>query len=98
MTDKATEIDQTLLDQVQSLQALVTCNSLIQFGLYPYEQRLMVQQALGFIQTLHKSVLDEALKHPQANKIPKLVEEKVRLKKEAQKAKKEAKDVKSKKN
>lgn len=68
------EVAQELLDKVQSLKALVNCHSLIKEGAYPFIAHGTVHASLNFLETLHKTVLEDALKHPDAMLVPKLKE------------------------
>lgn len=75
-----------LLDKMRALYALAKTSQILQNGSYRLSLVDDVHQAIAFIGVMHKSLLDEALTHPDSDKIPKLVEVKKIRDEEAAKA------------
>ncbi len=67
-----TPISQDLLDKVQAAKALVTAHSLLGVGMFQHRHQDALKQSIDFLTALHKQVLDEALQHPDADKVPDL--------------------------
>lgn len=67
-------VDKALLDKVKALHALATTHQLFNVGYFPTSVFNDVMQAKEFVATLHGQALTEALAHPDADKIAKLVE------------------------
>ena len=79
---QAAPVSQDLLDKVQATKAIVTIHSLLGVGMFQYRHNDQVKQSLDFLGNLHKQVLDDALSHPDADKVKDLVDYKAE--KEAQ--------------
>lgn len=68
------QVAQDLLDKVQAIKALVTAHSLLGVGLFQVCNHKQVEESLNFLMALHSQVMQEALAHPDADKIQELVD------------------------
>lgn len=57
-------------DLVSSLQALSSIDQLLRQASFQVGVHSRVQAALGFLSVLHRTVLEEALVHPEAGSVP----------------------------
>jgi hypothetical protein len=82
---------QDLVDKVQATKALVTTHSLLGIGMFQHRHSEALQQSIDFLAALHKQILTECLKHPDANLVPDLVEYAEQAKKQEEKLVEDAK-------
>lgn len=79
-----TTVSQDLLDKVQAAKALVTAHSLLGVGMFQFRHQEALKQSIEFLANLHKQVLDDALSHPEADKVADLVQYKAEKEAQAQ--------------
>ena len=71
-TSTKTDISKDLEEQLVSLKALATTHNLLQEGRFPLSHMKAIASSVAFIASLHKSLLDEAVKHEDAAKADEL--------------------------
>lgn len=69
----APEISEEFSNTLKGLGALTTIHNLLQKGTFTYDYRFALDQSISFIESLHKQSTDNALLHPEADKVPELV-------------------------
>lgn len=74
VVDLHSNVAKDLLEKVQALYALSKTSHILQNGSYRLSLVDEVHQAINFIGVMHKGLLDEALAHPDCDKVAKLVE------------------------
>lgn len=67
-------VDPKLMGHVGALKALVVCHNLLDEGLFPRGHFPAIQASQQFLMNLHKQVMDEAIVHPDAPRIPEFQE------------------------
>ena len=73
-TESKAEIAPELTQKVQALRALVTTYNLFNEGSFPLRCMQAALSAQNFLQSLHGSLVEEALAHPDADKVPEIKE------------------------
>ena len=67
-------ISQDLQDKLNAIEALVQTHTLLGLGTFQYRNHQALKSSLHFLESLHKQVMEEALAHPDADKVQSLVE------------------------
>ncbi len=67
-------VDPVLTDKVKALHALATTHHILNNGSYKFSLMMNIDSCLAFLENLHKQLLEEALAHVDADKVPQLVE------------------------
>ena len=73
-TQPATEVSQDLQDKLSAIKALVTVHSLLGAGMFQVRNAKTVEDSIQFITALHQQVMEEALNHPDADKVQELID------------------------
>jgi len=66
------EIPQDLQEKINALRAIATCHNLLDKGFFNHNQSQLIIQSLEFLRSLHTSVKEEALAHPESDKVEEL--------------------------
>lgn len=66
------EIPKDLQASLSSLKAIKQTHNLLQSGSFPFGFNDAIVSSLAFLESLHKQLVDEAIKHPQADLVPEL--------------------------
>lgn len=66
------EISQELQSKIQAIRAIATCYNLLDKGSFNHNALVAVEQSLNFLKSLHQQVLEEALAHPDSDKVEEL--------------------------
>lgn len=80
-------VPQELSDKWGSVTAVATACNCLDAGMYPHKYASVVRNSIAYLAKLHETLVDDALKHPQAHMIPELKD----LLRQINEAKKEAK-------
>ncbi len=67
------EISAEFNGHLQGLRALTTVHDLLQKGAFPYGYRNALELGIAFIESLHTQSTEQALLHPEADKVADLV-------------------------
>lgn len=67
------DISEEFSKTLKGLGALTTVYNLLQKGTFTYDYRFALDQSISFIQSLHNQSTDNALLHPESDKVPELV-------------------------
>ncbi len=73
--DKKKRVPKDLEDKVNSLKQLINIHDLLMQGQYQGHTNKRIGEAIVFIESLHKNLLDETQNHPDAALIPQLAQE-----------------------
>lgn len=66
------QIDDTLKAQLGAIRGVATAHNLLDKGLFNHQAAEAVRLSLDFLRSLHLQLVEEAIKHPQADLIPEL--------------------------
>lgn len=86
-TTTPADLPQDLLQKVSATKAVATAHSLLGVGMFQHRHTEALQKSIDFLTSLHKQILEECLSHPDADKVPDLVEYKEEQRKQAELAK-----------
>lgn len=67
-------IDPSLLQSVGALRGIAIAHNLLDSGLYPHAKAEQVRMSLDFLRKMHEELRKSALAHPDADKVPELVD------------------------
>ena len=65
-------LSEDLQKQINALKSLSQVHYLLQNGSYSLGYMPLVGQSVTFVESLHKQLIEEATKHPEASNVPEL--------------------------
>lgn len=69
---KAEVVPQELLDKWGAIKHIATATHCLDKGLYPHKYLTIVRESINYLAKLHETMVEDALKHPQAHMISEL--------------------------
>ncbi len=92
-TSNAFVVPQDLKDKWGSITSIATACNCLDIGTFQHKYATVVRESIAYLAKLHETLVEDALKHPQAHMIPELKEiitQMAEAKKEAKKNGKKA--------